>query len=56
VDGGYAKREGDKLVCHITFKAGELLINGKPQPIPGLGGPPPAASEEGAGEEMPPQE
>ena len=43
VDAGYAKREGDKLVCHITFKAGELLINGKPQAIPGLGGPPPGA-------------
>ncbi len=53
VDGGYAKREGDKLVCHITFKAGELLINGKPQPIPGLGGPPPG---EPAGAELPPQE
>jgi hypothetical protein len=46
VDAGYAKREGDKLVCHITFKAGELLINGKPQAIPGLGGPPAAAMEE----------
>lgn len=58
VDGGYAKREGDKLVCHITFKAGELLINGKPQAIPGLGGPPAngGAQEEGAGGEMPPQE
>jgi uncharacterized protein YdgA (DUF945 family) len=53
VDAGYAKRDGDKLVCHITFKAGELLINGKPQAIPGLGGPPPAAMEEGAGEEVP---
>lgn len=59
VDAGYAKREGDKLVCHITFKAGELLINGKPQAIPGLGGPPPAEmepgamEEEGAGEEVP---
>jgi uncharacterized protein YdgA (DUF945 family) len=51
VDGGYAKRDGDKLVCHITFKAGELLINGKPQAIPGLGGPP-----AGAAEDMPPQE
>jgi uncharacterized protein YdgA (DUF945 family) len=53
VDGGYAKREGDKLVCHITFKAGELLINGKPQAIPGLGGPPPGATEEGSGETAP---
>ena len=51
VDGGYAKREGDKLVCHITYKAGELLINGKPQAIPGLGGPPPGAMEPGPSEE-----
>jgi uncharacterized protein YdgA (DUF945 family) len=49
VDSGYAKRDGDKLVCHITFKAGELLVNGKPQAIPGLGGPPP-------GDEGPPME
>lgn len=43
VDAGYAKRDGDKLVCQITFKAGQLLINGKPQSIPGVGGPPPGA-------------
>jgi uncharacterized protein YdgA (DUF945 family) len=55
VDGGYAKRDGDKLICHITFKTGELLINGKPQAIPGLGGPPPGAGQ-GAEEGMPPQE
>ena len=55
VDAGYAKREGDKLVCHIEFKNGQLTINGKPQAIPGLGGPPPAAMEEGAmeGESVP---
>ncbi|HUQ12280.1 MAG TPA: DUF945 family protein [Steroidobacteraceae bacterium] len=51
IDSGYAKRDGDKLVCHITFKAGELLINGKPQAIPGLGGPPPGAVSDGAGED-----
>jgi hypothetical protein len=58
VDSGYAKRDGDKLVCHMTFKAGELLINGKPQAIPGLGGPPANGGgvEEGAGGDMPPQE
>ncbi len=49
VDGGYATREGDKLVCKILFKNGELTVNGKPQAIPGLGGPPPGAMEEGAG-------
>lgn len=55
VDSGYAKRDGDKLVCHITFKAGELMINGKPQAIPGLGGPPPGAEGPpmGEGEEAP---
>jgi hypothetical protein len=57
VDAGYAKRDGEKLVCHIEFKGGELKINGKPQAIPGLGGPPPAAMDEGAvEEEAPPQE
>jgi uncharacterized protein YdgA (DUF945 family) len=56
VDGGYMKREGDKLVCKLTFKNGELLVNGKPQAIPGLGGPPPGgamAPEEMPSEEMP---
>ena len=47
VDGGYAKREGDKLVCKVLFKNGELTVNGKPQAIPGLGGPPPGAMEGG---------
>jgi uncharacterized protein YdgA (DUF945 family) len=46
VDQGFASREEDKLVSRITFKAGELKINGKVQPIPGLGGPP--ADEQGA--------
>jgi uncharacterized protein YdgA (DUF945 family) len=55
VDAGYAKRDGDKLVCHITFKAGELLINGKPQTIPGVGGPPPGA-DPGAGMAPMPEE
>jgi uncharacterized protein YdgA (DUF945 family) len=41
VDGGYAKREGDKLVSHIEFKQGQLKINGKAQALPGMGGPPP---------------
>lgn len=50
IDSGYAKRDGDKLVCHITFKQGELLINGKPQAIPGLGGPPPGATEGSSGD------
>jgi uncharacterized protein YdgA (DUF945 family) len=58
VDGGYAKREGDKLVCRITFKQGQLTVNGKPQAIPGLGGPPPGAMEQEmpADGEMPPEE
>jgi uncharacterized protein YdgA (DUF945 family) len=46
IASGYAKREGGKVVCHITFKNGELLINGKPQAIPGLGGPPAGMPEE----------
>jgi uncharacterized protein YdgA (DUF945 family) len=46
IAAGYAKRDGDKIVCHITFKGGELLINGKPQAIPGLGGPPGGMPEE----------
>ena len=52
VDAGYAKREGDRLVCKILFAKGELTVNGKPQAIPGLGGPPPGAMEEAP----PPQE
>jgi uncharacterized protein YdgA (DUF945 family) len=47
VDSGYAKRDGEKYVCRILFKKGELTVNGKPQAIPGLGGPP---------AEMPPEE
>jgi uncharacterized protein YdgA (DUF945 family) len=41
IDSGYLVREGDELVSHIEFKAGELKINGKVQGlpvIPGLGG------------------
>jgi uncharacterized protein YdgA (DUF945 family) len=49
VDAGYAKRQGERLVCKILFSKGQLTVNGKPQAIPGLGGPPP-----GAGEEPPP--
>ena len=52
VDSGYAKREGDRLICKIVFADGKLTVNGKPQAIPGLGGPPPGA----AGEGPPPQE
>jgi uncharacterized protein YdgA (DUF945 family) len=49
VDAGYAERKGDRLVCKIVFTKGELTVNGKPQAIPGLGGPPP-----GEGAEVPP--
>jgi len=48
VDSGYVKREGERLICKIVFAGGQLTVNGKPQAIPGLGGPP---SGEG---EMPP--
>ena len=47
VDQGFARRDGDQLVSHIEFKQGELTVNGKPVPIPGLGAPP---------QEPPPQE
>ncbi|MEO8016553.1 MAG: DUF945 family protein [Pseudomonadota bacterium] len=40
VDSGYVKREGDRLICKILFAEGKLTVNGKPQAIPGLGGPP----------------
>jgi len=40
VDAGYLKREGDRLICKILFADGKLTVNGKPQAIPGLGGPP----------------
>jgi uncharacterized protein YdgA (DUF945 family) len=59
VQSGYAEKKGEQLVSHITFKQGNLLVNGKPQAIPGMGGPPPEAMEgEGAMDPgaMPPQE
>jgi uncharacterized protein YdgA (DUF945 family) len=40
VDSGYLKRDGDRLICKIVFADGNLTVNGKPQAIPGLGGPP----------------
>lgn len=46
IDGGYAKREGDKITSHIEFKQGELKINGKSQRLPGLGAPGPGAMTE----------
>ena len=46
VDAGYAKRQGDRLICKIVFAKGQLTVNGKPQAIPGLGGPPPGEGEE----------
>jgi len=52
VDAGYAKREGDRLICKIVFDKGQLTVNGKPQAIPGLGGPP----ADGMEEAPPPQE
>src|SRR5688572_4265442 len=41
VDQGFAKRDGDQLTSRIEFRQGELTVNGKPLPIPGLGPPPP---------------
>ncbi len=60
VDSGYMKREGDKLICKLTYKAGALTVNGKPQALP-FGPPPPGQgmSSEGAPEgteTMPPEE
>jgi uncharacterized protein YdgA (DUF945 family) len=52
VDSGYAERKGERLICKIVFADGQLTVNGKPQAIPGLGGPPPGAEAEGP----PPQE
>jgi uncharacterized protein YdgA (DUF945 family) len=48
VEGGYAELQGDKVVSHIEFHAGELLVNGKVQGIPGLGSP---GADPGAGPE-----
>jgi uncharacterized protein YdgA (DUF945 family) len=61
VQSGYAEKKDGKLICKIVFKNGALTVNGKPQGIPGLGGPPPGAMEgEGAMDPnampMPPQE
>jgi uncharacterized protein YdgA (DUF945 family) len=49
VDSGYAKREGDRLICKLVFADGQLTVNGKPQAIPGLAGP-----RSGEGEMSPP--
>jgi uncharacterized protein YdgA (DUF945 family) len=46
VDSGYAQRKGDRLICRIVFADGALTVNGKPQAIPGLGGPPAASTGE----------
>jgi uncharacterized protein YdgA (DUF945 family) len=54
VQSGYAEKKGEQLVCHITFKQSNLLVNGKPQAIPGLG--PPPGGMEGDPSGMPPQE
>lgn len=57
VDGGYAKRDGDKLVTRIEFKQGQFTINGKSQGIPGFGGPPGGQLAPPPGDsEEPPQE
>lgn len=39
IDGGYAKRDGGKLVSHVEFRNGQLTVNGKAQrvPLPGVG-------------------
>jgi uncharacterized protein YdgA (DUF945 family) len=34
VDAGYFRREGDKLVSHIEYRDGTLLVNGKPPRMP----------------------
>ena len=55
VDQGFAKREGENLVSRIEFSKGELTVNGKPLPIPGLGAPSPPQDGYPA-EEAPPEE
>jgi hypothetical protein len=54
IDGGYAKREGDRITSRIEFKQGQLKINGKLLPLPGLGGPGAAAGQEPAPSGGPP--
>jgi uncharacterized protein YdgA (DUF945 family) len=56
IEGGYAKRQDGHLVSKIEFRAGELLVNGKPQGIPGLGAPPPELGPEGMAPEAMPEE
>jgi uncharacterized protein YdgA (DUF945 family) len=54
IDGGYAKREGDRITSRIEFKQGQLKINGKLLPLPGLGGAGAAAGQEPAPSGGPP--
>lgn len=44
VEQGLLIRQGEKLVSHIEYVAGDLKVNGKLQAIPGLGAPPPPES------------
>jgi uncharacterized protein YdgA (DUF945 family) len=41
LDQGLLVRQGAKLVSHLEYAAGELKVNGKVQPIPGLMSAPP---------------
>lgn len=51
VSEGYAVRKDGRVSSHIEFKAGELTINGKSQPIPGLAPPPSRDADAMAGPE-----
>jgi hypothetical protein len=53
VKEGFVERKEGHLVSKIAFQEGKLLVNGKEQALPGIGGPPPESMgpEESAPEE-----
>ncbi|MBB5205497.1 uncharacterized protein YdgA (DUF945 family) [Inhella inkyongensis] len=48
VNQGFVQRQGDKLAAEVEWKAGAMLLNGKPMPLPGLSQPQPQPELEAA--------
>ena len=44
VKSGFAERKDGRLLSKISYNQGKLLVNGKEQALPGMGGPPPGGA------------